>query len=431
MTLASPLPLPLVIVGALLGGAALGASGCTNFDREDRIEDMRVLAIKTEPAEILYSPFFLTPAEERPPVLPLPTVDVEVEVFAFDPRPAPEEALAADEEPRGGRTSLSRQLCPEGAGDTTCRLYDLEADLAAEPAAVRDELRALLSPVVVEDVITAEELPLGRLQPDTFTWSFTPPVIDFFIPDASDGNPIPSIFPLLPRVVVEATNLDVAAQNDERGPSVAREDLEVETERAFKRIPVALDLTSPDLPPDVAADFARSLGFELCTEPIAPDVHDQQGRASCLAPRVPNANPPLVGFFLEADAAELTPGMVTTDAVPPDLGLGSLLRASPGAVITVTPVFLPGPAERYQVVSFDVEASRVTLLNRVEDLACDWYTTRGNVSSSRTALQFRDELGVSWQLPTNVSAGERDSLVLVVLDQRGGTAVAEITVEYR
>lgn len=415
----SPGAAPLLVLlasSALVGGAIVGASGCTDFDRRDRIEDLRVLAIRTEPAEILYSPFFLTPAAQRPPVLPLPTVDVDVEVFAFDPR--------------GGRTSLSRQLCPEGA-DSSCRLYDAELDLAGEPVAARDELRALLEPVVVEDEVTEEELPLGRIEPSSFTWSFTPEVIDFFIPDASDGNPIPSIFPLLPRVVVEARNLDIAAANEALGEGVPREDLQVEEERAFKRIPVSLDLTSPDLPPDVAADFARGLGFELCEEPIPPSVHDEQGKATCLAPRVPNENPALVGFFLEADGEDLATGYLTTDVTAPDLGLGSLLRASPGDVVTVTPVFEPEPAERYQVVSFEVEASRIVLLNRVEDLSCDWYTTRGSVSRTRTALQFVEELGVSWQLPSGAQPGERDSLVLVVLDQRGGTSVAEITVEYR
>jgi hypothetical protein len=95
-------------------------------------------------------------------------------------------------------------------------------------------------------------------------------------------------------------------------------------------------------------------------------------------------------------------------------------------------MFAPGAVERYQVLSFDIEASRITILNRVEDLACNWYSTRGPTSNTLTSLQFtRERLGVLWQLPADAVSGERDSLVLVVLDQRGGTAVAEVTVTYR
>jgi hypothetical protein len=399
---------PLVVAAGL---AMLQGTACTNFDREDRIEDMRVLAMKAEPAEVLFSPLFLTPASQRPPGFPLPTVDVRMEAFAFDPR--------------GGRTEVTTQLCPEGAGDSTCRLYDVEADLAAEPAENRDELRALLTPVKTQDEVTADELPLGRVSPAVRTFTFSPAVIDFFIPDDADGNPVPSIFPELPRVVYEAKNLDVVDEdpNDDVPP--------VTKERAFKRIPVGLDLTSSNLPPDVAADFARAFGFELCTAPISEAEYEEQGRASCLERRVPNANPGLRGFFLEADPEDITKGLLTTNDVPPDLGLGSLLIANPGDRVTVTPVFMPGSEERYQVVSFDIEASKVILLNRIEDIVCEWYSTRGDVSSTQTALQFNDGLGVTWQLPSDAKSGEKDTMLLVVLDQRGGTAVAEITVEYR
>src|SRR4051812_10926627 len=73
----------VVVVGVLAAvgvgvGVVGGGGGCTNFPREDRVEDTRVLAIKTEPAEILYSPLFLTPASQRPPGFPLPSVDVNV-----------------------------------------------------------------------------------------------------------------------------------------------------------------------------------------------------------------------------------------------------------------------------------------------------------------------------------------------------------------
>ena len=388
--------LPLLLA-ALFGGA------CTDFDREDRIEDMRVLAVRMEPPEILYSPLFLQPAAQRPPGFPLPTIDVAIELFAFDPR--------------GGRVRTSVQLCPDDAGDSSCRLYDAAEDLAEEPPPAWDEIAALLTPNVTESEIAADATPVGRVLPATTTWHLTPPVIDFFINDDSRGTPIPSIFPLTPRVVVQAENLDIV----EAGA--------VHKERAFKRLPISIDLTSPELPPAVIEDLVQGLGITLCAEPISDEEFLEQGRAACLERRLPNHNPGLLGFKLEPDPAQLSEGYLSGGA--PDLGIGSLLRADPGALIAVTPVFSPDASEQYQVISFDIETSKIIVLNRVEDLANTWYSTRGDVSDSLTALQQGDTLGVTWRLPFDAQAGERDSMVLVVLDQRGGTAVAEITVEYR
>lgn len=388
---------------AALVASTLPSAACTDFDREDRIEDMRVLAVRMDPPEILYSPLFLTPAAQRPPGFPLPTVDVQLEVFAFDPR--------------GGTVRTSVQLCPDGAGDSSCRLYDPTEDLAAEPPEARAQIAALLEPQVTEGDIEADATPVGRVLPATTTWSITPALMDFFIADDSRGNPIPSIFPLLPRVAVEARNLSIT------------EDGAVQKERAYKRLPIALDLTSPDLPPEVTADLASGLGITLCAEPIPDEEFALQGRAECLERRLPNHNPGLLGFKFEPDAENLTAGYLS--GVAPDLGVGSLLRTDPGAAIAITPVFTADAAEQYQVVSFDIEASKIILLNRIEDLACTWYSTRGDLTASLTALQQGDSLGVAWQLPFEAESGERDSLVMVVLDQRGGTAVAEITVEYR
>lgn len=387
---------------ATVASISLG-SGCTDFDREDRIEDMRVLAVRMDPPEILYSPLFLTPAAQRPPGFPLPTVDVQLEVFAFDPR--------------GGTVRTSVQLCPDGAGDSACRLYDPAEDLAAEPPEARAQIAALLEPQVTESDIEANATPVGRVLPATTTWSITPALMDFFIADDSRGNPIPSIFPLLPRVAVEARNLSIT------------DAAAVQKERAYKRLPIALDLTSPDLPPEVTADLASGLGITLCSEPIPDEEFALQGRAECLERRLPNHNPGLLGFKFEPDPENLTAGYLS--GVAPDLGVGSLLRTDPGAAIAITPVFTADAAEQYQVVSFDIEASKIILLNRIEDLACTWYSTRGDLTDSMTALQRGDTLGVAWQLPFEAESGERDSLVMVVLDQRGGTAVAEITVEYR
>jgi hypothetical protein len=379
-------------------------AACPNFDRSDRVQDMRVLAMKTEPAEILFSPLFLTPPSQRPPGLPLPSVDVNVEVFAFDPR--------------GGHTTTSFQLCPDFATDSTCRLYDPTQDIAKAPADARPDIKQALTPQVFHDQISPTATPIGLVQPSTTKFEFNSHIIDFLLPKDSNGNPQASIFPILPRVVVQAQN------DDAKSPAVIKE-------RAFKRIPLSLDLTSPDLPPDVVQNLANGLGIKLCTAPIPDSIFEKQGRADCLEKRVPNNNPDLAGFLFEKDQNNLTHGTATVDVVTPTVVAGSVLSADPGDVIALTPVFVPHVVEKYQVVSFDVAASKIILLNRIEDIACNWFTTRGDVGNTLTAIQFGPSLGTTWTLPTDAKSGERDSLYLVVLDQRGGTSFGEITVEYR
>jgi hypothetical protein len=397
-----------LIAAALVTAAVMPAAGCVDFDLEERIEDTRVLAVRHEPAEIMFSPLYLLPANQRPP-FPLPTTTVQTEVFAYDPR--------------GGRVSVTTQLCPEGS-DSSCRLYDKDFDTdfarLVEPA--KSEVAALLEPQTIE-VDVDDGSAAGRIG-TTLSTDITPGVIDFFQPKNADGENVPSIFPLLPRFAVEVEN-----------KTQRTDGAEVFKERAFKRLPLALDLADPALGPDFTRSLADGLGVTICDGPVpGPDVvadADFEGEAECLHPRGANVNPGLLGFRLEATDVEddLPQGYVEGE---PDLGLQSLLRVSPGGRVAITPVWAPGSAERYQIISFDIETSELIVVNRVEDLACTWYSTRGNLSGTLTSLQFNDErLGVVWQLPTDAVSGERDSLVLVVLDQRGGTSVAELHVVYR
>ena len=391
--------------------------GCTNFDLPERITDTRVIGIRTEPAEILFSPLFLTPAAQRPPFFPLPSFDVDVEVFAFDPRL--------------GSTTTTIQLCPEGSGDSSCRLFDPQEALAGLPEPARTEVAALLVPQSYDGDIAEDATPIGRITPNLFTYTFTPAVIDFLQPKNADGEPTASIFPLLPRFVVNIENHDVEDGSLTDVQAIGRTPPPPNAERAFKRIPIAVDLTSPDLPAEFRQTLADGLGVSLCEAPLPAGDDFVEGEAACLHPRVPNVNPALVGFRLEEtdDPTLLTKETLFGDV--PDLGLGSFVRANPGATIALTPMFRDGGVERYQVISFDIESSKIKILNREEDLACTWYFTRGSVDSALTALEFGDHLGVVWRLPQNAEPGERDSLILVVLDQRGGTSVAEVTVEYR
>lgn len=371
----------------LLSCALIGA--CADFDREDRIEDLRVLAVRTEPAEILYSPIYaVLPSEQRPP---LPTTDVQVEVFAF--------------EPRGGPVEAGVWRCPPGTG--ICELRDAEGKL---PADVPDELGEVFEAEVDE----LERDPSGLVRGLELTYRFTPDIVDAYVPKTPDGQPVPSFFPEYAYFIVD---IDSPSHD------------EIRHETAFKRLPVGLDLFDPGLPAEFRDALGAAFGIELCDERV-PDEEYVEGRTSCVEPRGANQNPSLLGFDLLAPDEEPEEGARTAETS--QLGTESLLSVPRGGSVSVVPVFRPGARERYQVLGFEIESSELFIENRLEDLACSWYTTRGDVSAGLTSLPLDPSLGVTWFLPSaGVEPGERDVLVMVVRDQRGGTAVGRITVEYR
>lgn len=393
--------LPLVVVTSLCALAA----ACADFDREDRIEDLRVLAVRTEPAEILYHPFYaLLPPDQRPPFLALPSYDVDVEVFAYDPR--------------GGRFVISTQLCPIGAG--TCLDFDPADALAGEPDASAPDLLAVHEPRVEElELPSADERddPSGRIPTMGYSFTLTPAVVDSLIPNTASGQPIPSFFAELPRFVVDV-------QNDSVG--------EIPRETAYKRLPVQLDVAHPDLPADFLDTFGQILGVQYC-DSVIPDEEFEEGRTDCVEPRGPNLNPDLLGFDLDDD--DDLPALDDEGirfAETSDLGRSSLLRVPRGGHINLTPVFPPGDQQHYQVLSYEVDSQELFIENRWEDYVVSWYTTRGDVSDPLTDIQLDRHLGVTWQLPReDVESGERDTIVAVVRDQRGGTTVAKVVVEYR
>lgn len=366
--------------------ALLAFSACTNFDREDRLEDLRVLAVRTEPAELFVSPLYLLPTGARPP---LPSADVRMEVFAYDPR--------------GGNVVVTSRLCTREEG--RC--------IAEIPEDDRSSLAGIHTPSRIEqEVDNLDTDPTGRIRGLDYPFEFTENDIASFMP-----------FGIFSEYVYLAMDVDNPNQD-----IVARES-------AFKRFPVSLNLWDPSTPPELRASLVeqlqRSFGVALCDERV-PDDEYQEGPTTCVEPREANENPSLLGFrILEADERPAD-GVLTTDEASPDVGVRSLLRVSRGATLRVEPIFAPGVRERYQIIGYTIEDSALFIENRLEDTVASWYSTAGNVSTGQSTLQFDGNLAISWALPqTGIAAGQRDSLIVVIRDQRGGAAVGQITVEYR
>ncbi len=389
---------------ALAGTAAVFPLGCADFDRQDRIEDTRILAIRTDPPEVKFSPLYsLLPADQRPPGFALPAPgEIEVEAFAFDPR--------------GGELTTTMQFCPDNAGDASClegwdptsRYEDLEG-------AVRDSVEALYT-VQERDVSLDEEAiaasPQGRLPDARYTFDFDTAALDEVVRGRL------SIFALTPRFVFQVDNRTVINAD---GAS---------RERAFKRIPFGIDFADPTFPAEIRDTVLTGIGTKLCEPGEGVDAEDfKEETVDCLAALPPNQNPVLVGFNLFD--SPLQSGVRTGDTA--DILPDAVLSAARGTQLSLEPVFTADTVEKYQVFSFDVETNDLIIINRFEDLALSWYTTAGDISPATGSVQFGANLTGTWTLPSveAADAGDVVTVVLVIRDQRGGVDYARVKVELR
>lgn len=413
------------------------ASGCnTGFDSPSELRDLRILAVRAEPAEIkLPVRFLFAPPAQRPPEWALPSWSVDVQVFAFDPR--------------SGDVTTSSFLCPASDADPACLEFS-SADLIAPdlPATEEAELQAVYQPRTRRNTLADPAVnPAVPALDNRFTYAFTPAVIDSLL--WREGVDPWGLFlqPLLPRFVVDARNSAVEGMAHER---------------AFKRFPLSLDFNDPELPPQLMDIIADIFGAPPCA--IAPAADDPfvEGPADCFFDRGPNQNPLLTGFDLvdpwaEADAraaGERLPAVRFSNS--PQLGPHPVLLVEPGATLHLRPVFAPGSMERYQVFVLAPFAQSFALHNRTEDFVCFWYVTggalggaedSGNVTTSTSRAggedlprsgdpeAIRTPLDMDWVVAGTPdhplgSGRTRDSLVLVVEDQRGGVAVGQVIVEY-
>ncbi|MCP4499665.1 MAG: hypothetical protein GY822_06835 [Deltaproteobacteria bacterium] len=397
-------------------------TGCADFDRQDRIEDTRILAVRTEPAEVKFSPLYsLLPPSERPPGFRLPSPGpMEVTVYAYDPR--------------GGQITTTTQMCPPNAPDRSClNDYEPEDFLAQYSDEQREVLDTLYVPSKTDQTLSFEEValdPTGRLKNLGFSFDINDVVIDSIV----QGNL--SVFPVYPKIVVEVQNQLPLIDPD--NPKVFEG---ASKERAYKRIPVSMDLADPSLPEDIRAALFGFLGFPACENTIEEDGIVDGDAADCLYALQANKNPDLLGFTLLQNRKEPVyhpndpqQPIITTDG-PLTLGTTSVISASRSDVIHLDPVFSAGVSEPYQVFGFDLETESLTLANRNEDIVVSWYTTGGDVSRVTSTVLLHLTMGIDWVLPVkedqNFEAGDRVTLVAVARDQRGGVSVAQIIVELR
>jgi hypothetical protein len=446
--MSGPARLALVLVAA--------CNGCVPLDDPGSLHDLRVLAVVTEPAELALPPFFFDEnlfIENDASVLAL----LEIDAFAF--------------EPRGGIVEMTTRMCPAPSvdGANGCQGFEPES---AYPALVdRARFDAFFATKKAGAATLAPSAdPAGRIpfSPQSRAVSLAVAHHLFRSADGGSGDDnkgifseltastggssegsrsrvnfaglralhIPFLTPILPR-------FDITVVNDARLPH------EVGEEHAYKRVPMFIDLFIPLPPPfseirdELVVTIEEAVGVPFCDADAIPPFGDvkvdaegrlvdlddnpleiELGRWHCLFPRRANQNPTLQGILL------------LTDAKPekPVIGAGSIAPVAEiivrrGETLTLAPSFFTYP-ELHQALSYDVEEERIIVRNVIEDYVVDFAVTGGVLDRTQTLPIIDAGLGVTWLLPRDREPMSRDTLVLVVRDQRGGTGVGMLTVIY-
>ena len=375
----------------LLGVAvAMTATACINLDQADQIKDLRVLAVKLDPPEILFSFFHLFDYEERGG-------------FPLGPYPMTAQALVVD--PQGRPVEVSLRLCPEAIGlgnpdyGEACEGYVVRSNA---PNAEMADVLPLVAPRTVRR--NADQALGGELVTPSFPMVYSDRALDYMLPHDADGNFdlfSTILFPSFPSVVVRA-----------HVPGTS------ETEVAFKRFVLALDISPEGVPPELSASlqdlFTQIAGVSFCPPEVGV-LDDVQ----CIKRRRVNHNP-----VIQRVLYKMGPSIERTND-PKDLTAAGQLKdlpqrlvVAPGDEVRLRVTVRDEDLEPYQGFGIDLQTLRLRLENYVEDIAFSWFTTVGSIQGP-TTTQFAPNADNVWQISADTPDGPAFVWV-VVRDQRGG-----------
>jgi hypothetical protein len=364
-------------------GVGVGA-GCLSLDQETQVKDLRILAVKLEPPEVLFNFLHLIPPDQRGG-MPLGPYGVKAKVLAVDPK--------------GREVEVFTRICP----DTIDQMLEGCSGYRIRPTASREEIVAvtpLLQPdsyAVTPDLTRGGELPIPELE-----WGFPSAAVDYML--LHDANGDISFFayavPAFPSIVVRARLEDGS-----------------EEEVAYKRFQLTSDISPSGIPAPIREPldqlFRQVLGAGFC-----PEGTDILADVQCLKNRTANRNPSLErilykrgGSISAVNKEDPTNGGEFQD-------FPARLEVHPGDAIRLRPLRGAHDAEPYQGIAYDLASQRLYLTNFVEDMVYTWTTTVGDIDG-----QSNEAISKTPDATYTVSpdAPEGPAHVWVVLhDQRGG-----------
>jgi hypothetical protein len=447
----------------------IGAFG--TFDDEYRVQDLRVLALEVEPPELRFPPEVLTLDVDDPVFAALPPVRVRVEGYAYDPRGSevavelqlcagPRSDFFSSDDPFGGAnvnvcasSGSTSDLPPDVAAlllpqrrtvvadvdEPGGRLPGLVWDLELGPRVLRelalrggDELPTL-DGVEVEVVMRVSTREHGELEAE---WAVMPIVArpDLFADDAD---------PQARQDALDRANAEVCETSyepsddppspDEPPPGAAPERDCID--------PAYLFVEDPDSPPvcgngvierdeHCEPEFAEFFPFEcgddcLFTAPVC--------ERSCYFVLPPNTRPTVHGVdvvgFVDYEPRR-------SDDANADVSSGGEVSASPGDVVRLQAVLGDERELRQNTIGgADGFGPRGPAAVFEEHQSMGWYVVGplGAIVEPTAQGAFVDQGftgAIGYSTPVERSAGDEDSVFLVVTDDRGGSTMSRFTIRY-
>ncbi|MEW5853625.1 MAG: hypothetical protein AB2A00_32920 [Myxococcota bacterium] len=378
------------------------AAACINEESPDQVKDLRILAMRLDPPELLFSFLHITDPAQRAG-LTLGPYNMTAQVLAVDPQ--------------GREVTLTTRLCPEAA-EEPCRGYRLRDN--APP----DQINAVRPHLDLRTFVRSTDLSLGgELSVPSLSYTFTGPAVDYMVPHTPDGDLdfLGLLFPSMPYFVAHAY---LPGTNED--------------EIAIKRFQLSMDISPAGLPPEareaVEQLFSGVVGMDFCP-PETPLDADVQ----CVKPRVANRNPTLARVLYRfGGGGDGPPGQQEEGVDPADVTSGGTFQDFTGRLVvtagenlTIRPVVPAHDREPYQSFQFDSRTGKISVKNYKEDMAYSWFQTAGSIQQTTSeqngfaAFTGRDAgfdaslPDTTWQVSPDAPEGPAFVWV-VVRDQRGG-----------
>lgn len=382
-------------VAPLLVLHAAGIIACSSgLDSVKEVKDLRLLAIRAEPPEVLLDG-------------PMP-FDVQFDALVLDPR--------------GGEVSYRWSFCPL-ATDTACMDYDTKRDESEERLLemakdsgglfAEDDVTNVMNLIdgMHDTELIGTALPLVEVQtPEPLYWWSERGVWPYSVPRFTFNAP-PELY--LFHLFDNGLGGGLGAW-----PSAILElSKGSETILAYKRMVLGIQ----DLGP-FAEQVAAQFGATICPAGETPDTVPD---CILLKPRVANSNP----VFERVQFAYGDSAIAEFHDIPMswDGDVSGTLHIPIGESIRLLPHFTEESLEEFQMLRLDINARKVEVQDRVEEMSVSWFATYGEVQDQLTWPKFTKTLDTVYEAPDEVPEGERDTVWMVARDQRGG--IAWISVE--
>jgi hypothetical protein len=244
-----------------VGACALAFQSCINLDTKTQVKDLRVLALRVDPPEVLYSFFHLFPYDQRGG-------------FPLGPYSITAQALVVD--PQGRTVDVSVRLCPEQVDETNVNYEPGCEGYVVRSSAAPEEIRAVSPLVEPRTLERRPELALGGEVPvPPFAMTFTDRALDYMLPHTPEGEF--DLFSALLGPTFPSLVLRVQVPGSK------------ESETAFKRFSVGLDISPEGIPPELRENI-ESLFEGLAGVPFCPD-EPPESNAQCIKRRLPQPQP--------------------------------------------------------------------------------------------------------------------------------------------